>query len=57
MEQPINAKPRKEAIIRFAIVCFVSLILVCCFVFVTRSVIQVELKNNASLVAPAAETK
>ena len=57
MERPINSKHRENAILKFLLVCLISLLLVGYHVFITRSVIQVESKNNAALEAPVPAIK
>lgn len=52
MERAINAKTRENAILKFVLACLVTILLISYHALITQSVIGVESKNNATLVAP-----
>jgi hypothetical protein len=52
MERPVNKKLRENAILKLALACLVTFMLIGYHLLITRSVYQIEDTNNRSLVAP-----
>jgi len=52
MERPVNKKLRENAILKLALACLVTLMLIGYHVLITRSVCQIEDNNSKSLVIP-----